>query len=146
MLLTLAKEHSHHIDFRLQRTLLDGIKEKQIKNQSHPAVISSLSRMSIFSGAKILSNPKELEQFVRYDTSLHEALAANYLFCFTKIHIATKGIFTCPMKSFYVLCHNQPIEGLEHHPLIQLLRKIPATKEYLTKMPQQEHSLIPKTF
>lgn len=94
----------------------------------------------------MLSNQNDLEHLVRYDTSVHEALAAEHLFCFSKIHIATKGIFTCPMKCFYVLCHNQPIEGLGHHPLIQLLRQIPATKEYLASMPQQKHSLIPKTF
>jgi len=32
MIMTLAKEHSHHIDFCLQRTLIDGIKEGRIKS------------------------------------------------------------------------------------------------------------------
>lgn len=62
--------------------------------------------MSLLSSNKLLSSPYELDKLVRYDTSVHEALSANYLFCFSKIHVATKGIFTCPMKSFYVLCHN----------------------------------------
>lgn len=77
MILTLAKDQSHHIDFRLQRILIDGIKEGRIKNSSHPAVISSLIRMNLLSLPKLLSNPDHLDKIVRYDSSIHEALAKN---------------------------------------------------------------------
>lgn len=117
-LLLLAKTESNFIDFRLGRTLIDGIKEKTIKSGKHPAVISSLTRLLIFQTSKLISNEKHFDQLVRFDTRLHEKLAEEYLFCFSKIHVVTKGVFTCPMKSFYVLCHNQPIEQLELHPLI----------------------------
>ena len=60
-LLLLAKTESNFIDFRLGRTLADGIKEKTIKSDKHPAVISSLTRLLIFQTSKLISNEKHFD-------------------------------------------------------------------------------------
>lgn len=115
-------ERVHHLDCRLERVMNDGIKEKSIKSYENKYVISTICRYLISNSTELESQPNEAETLVRYSTRLHEELAKNYLFTFSKIHIATKGLWTCPMRSFYILCHNQPIPNLEFHSLIMILK------------------------
>ena len=108
-LITFAKESSNFIDFRLQRAIMEGVKEKRIKSYKEGKVLSSLLRLLIFESTRLLSNPGRTEELVMYDIALHQKLSLGSLFCFNKMHVVTKGLFTFPAKSFFVFAHNQPI-------------------------------------
>ena len=70
-LVKFSLDSSSYIDFRLQRTLTDRIKEKQVKSYKDAKVLSSLIRMLIFESTRLTSNPGQTEDLVRYDTYMH---------------------------------------------------------------------------
>lgn len=49
------------------------------------------------------------------------------------MHVVTKGLFTHPLKSFFILCHNHPIEMamLAKHPLVELLKSVKTVQELM---------------
>lgn len=95
-------------------------------------LISALSRTLIFESTKLISDPTQTESILEYDTSLHRKLSMNQMFVFNKIHVVNKGLFTYPVRSFFIFAHNQPInvKQFKEHPLIEQLRNI-TTKEEL---------------
>lgn len=118
----MAKD-ANFTDFRLQRILLDAFKEKQIKGYKDARVLDALTRTLLFESSRLLSKPAQSRELVQFDISTHQKLSVNQLFCFRQIHVVTKGLFTHPVKSFFILAHNQPIEPemMIKHPLIRLL-------------------------
>ena len=108
-LIMFSKEKSNFADFRIQRQILDGVREKRIKSYKDAKVLSSLIRMLIFESSRLSSPPAMTQEVVTYDINLHQKLSLNNLFAFNGIHVVTKGLFTFPAKSFFVFAHNQPI-------------------------------------
>ncbi len=87
-----------------------------------------LQRTIIANSCTLVSSRHESEHFVLHSTKLVEQLAQDYLFIVSKVHVANKGLWTCPMRSFYILCHNQPISNKDKHPLITLLQQFKTTE------------------
>lgn len=63
-LIKMAKENSNFIDFRLQRILIDAVKEKQIKQYKDVRVLDSLTRMLLFESTRLLSNNSDSKSLV----------------------------------------------------------------------------------
>jgi len=107
-LVKIAKEKSNFLDFRLFRQIIDAVKEKRIKSYKESNVLASLIRVLIFESTRLTSNPipEEVKNLVTYDISMHKLLSLEQLFCFNKLHVVTKGLHTCPVRSFFVFAHN----------------------------------------
>ena len=90
----------------------------------------------------MVTDLQKKREIVAYDTRVHEALNLQWLYTINKIHVVTKGMWTCPMRSFFVLCHNQPIENIQDHPLILLLKPV-QTSEQLKELSDE---ILPPSF
>lgn len=75
------------------------------------------------------SNLKEL---VRYEAPLVEKAAKNHLFCLSQLHVSTQGPYTSPMRSFYILCSNQPIANIQKHRLVETIKHLKTPEEALS--------------
>lgn len=120
-----------YADFRLIRSLIDARKEKRIKSYKDRLVLSSLIRMLIFESTHLISDPHKTDNLVEYCDKFVRELNSENLFCFNKIHFVSKGLFTCPVKSFFIFAHNTPIttQDFRCHPLVQILNPIKNKKE-----------------
>ena len=129
----MARDQSLFINFRLQRTLIDAVKEKRVKSYKDHKVLSSLIRVLLFESTKLLSNPGLTQELILYDTRLHEKLSLNQMFCFNKMHVVRKGTYNYPVKSFFVFAHNQPFDyqALKSHALVQLLKGVKTKDELM---------------
>jgi len=81
---------------------------------------------------------------------MHKKLSVGNLFSFNQIHVITKGLFTCPAKSFFLFAHNQPINDLDmiSHPVVNLLKDIKTKSELYDKINSQDvnsEQILPKT-
>ena len=65
--------------------------------------------MLYFESTKLESDPEKTNQLIKYDIKMHQKLALNNLFVFTKIHVANKGLWAYPARSFFLFAHNQPL-------------------------------------
>ena len=63
-LIKMAKESSNFVDFRLQRILIDAVKEKQIKTYKDTRVLDSLTRLLLFESSRLLTDPKRSKELV----------------------------------------------------------------------------------
>jgi hypothetical protein len=74
-LIKMAKEYSNFIDFRLQRILIDAVKEKQIKNYKDTRVLDSLTRLLLFESTRLLTKPQDYRTLIQFDISTQQRLS-----------------------------------------------------------------------
>ena len=62
---------SYFDDFRLKRLILDGVRQKSIKNYKNDMILSSLIRLLIMESTHLISDPRRTNEFIQYDIRTH---------------------------------------------------------------------------
>ena len=116
---------SEYCDFRTKRRLVEGVKDGRVGEEM---VLAGLIREVVFKSTKMMQT-KSMREWIGYDISMHKLNNIDKLFAFHRMYVVTRGMFTCPARSFFVFVHNQDDIPLQTHPLPLSLRHISSSDQ-----------------
>ena len=64
-------QDSYFNDFRVQRLILDGVRQKQIKNYKNDMILGALIRLILMESTRLVSDPTKTKEIVQYDIRTH---------------------------------------------------------------------------
>ena len=94
-------------------------------------VLYALVRELVFRSTRLLPT-HSIAELTQFDCRPHQLLGLRNLVAFNSLYVVTRGQFSCPVRSFFIFAHNQPLSPayLKAHPLVQHLRSIRTKEEF----------------